>query len=80
MQLNHQPNDGRKKFFFGGLLTVSPENIFDNDEISFVFYDDSIDDWYKITNISVFINGQEIPFTKMGNRPTMQLDDRHTRK
>ena len=78
LQLNHQPNDGRKKFFFGGLLTVSPENIFDNDEISFVFYDDSIDDWYKITNISVFINDQEIPFTKKGNRPTMQLDDRHT--
>lgn len=51
LQLNHQPNDGRKKFFFGGLLTVSLENIPDNDEFSFVFYDDSIGDWYKITNI-----------------------------
>lgn len=76
LQLEHQPNNGRKKYFFMGLLTVSPSNFFDNDEISFVFYDDNVNEWYKITNITVLINNQEIPFKKIGNRPTMQLDKR----
>lgn len=74
LQLEHQPDDGRKKYFFGGLLTVSPENFFDNDEISFIFYDDSIDEWYKITNVTVFTNNQEVPLKKDEGRPKMKLN------
>jgi len=80
LQLEHQPNDGRKKYFFGGLLTVSSKNTFDTDEINFVFYDDNNDSWYKITNITVFINNREISFKKIVNRPTMQFNDKQYRK
>ena len=80
LQLCHQPNDGRKKYFFAGLLTVSPENIFENDEISFVFYDENNNDWYKITNITIFTDNQEISFNKRGNRPVMQLNYSKIRK
>ncbi len=80
LQLHHQPDDGRKKYFFAGLLTVSPENIFENDEISFVFYDENKNDWYKITNITVLTNNQEIPLNKKSNRSVMQLDNGKIRK
>ena len=72
LQIDFQPNDGRKKFFFGGLLTVGPENTHETDEISFVFYDTN-NGWYKITNITVFLNGQEVPFKREQEKPKMSL-------
>jgi hypothetical protein len=72
LQYNFQPENGPKKYFFGGLLTVGPENKHETDEISFVFYDENYG-WFKITNINVFINGEEIPFQKVGERPKMRL-------
>jgi hypothetical protein len=75
LQLEHQPDDGRKKFFFGGLLTVSSENLPEKDEISFVFYDENHQKYYKLTNINVLMNKQEIPFNKVNNRPVMDLNE-----
>lgn len=74
LQLEHQPADGRKKFFFGGLLTVSPENMSEKDEISFIFFDENNQTYYKITNINVFINNHEVPFNRISNRPVTDLN------
>ena len=72
LQRNFQPNNGKKKYFFGGLLTVGPENTAETDEISFAFYDEN-GGWYKITNITVFLNNQEVPFMREGQKPKMSL-------
>ena len=72
LQRKFQPNNGKKKYFFGGLLTVGPENTTETDEISFVFYDEN-GGWYKITNITVFLNNQEVPFKREGQKPKMSL-------
>lgn len=72
LQHNFQPESGQKKYFFGGLLTVGSENLSDTDEISFVFYEDN-NEWYKITNINVFLNNEEIPFQKIEDRPKTKL-------
>ncbi len=68
LQLEFQPEHGKEKYFFGGLLTVGPDNKPGTDEISFVFYDKKYG-WYKITNISVYIDGTERPFNKVNDRP-----------
>ena len=49
-----------------------PENIAETDEISFVFYDEN-NGWYKITNITVFLNNQEMPFKREQKKPKMSL-------
>ena len=72
LQLQFQPSNGNKKHFFGGLLTVGPENISDTDEISFVYYSEE-NGWYKITNIRVFMNEEEVPFTREADRPRMRM-------
>ena len=72
LQKKFQPDNGKKKYFFGGLLTVGPENTSETDEISFVFYDEN-GGWYKITNITVFLNNQEVPFKRGENKPKMSL-------
>lgn len=72
LQKDFQPENGTKKYFFGGLLTVGPENSHETDEISFVFYDENYG-WYKITNIYVFLNNEEIPFSKVDTQPKMRL-------
>ena len=72
LQTDFQPDNGKHKYFFGGLLTVSPDNDAENDEISFAYYDKN-HGWYKITNISVFLNNQEVPFKREEQRPKMRL-------
>ncbi|MCR4581694.1 MAG: hypothetical protein K5666_04200 [Bacilli bacterium] len=72
LQKDFQPSNGRKKYFFGGLLTVGPENTHESDEISFVFYDEH-NGWYKITNIYVLLDDKEIPFTEVNGRPKMKI-------
>lgn len=72
LQQDFQPRNGTNKYFFGGLLTVGPENTPETDEISFVFFDENYG-WYKITNINVFLNNEEIPFSSVGERTKMQL-------
>ena len=72
LQRDFQPSDGHRVNFLGGLLTVGPENISETDEISFVFYDEN-NGWFKITNISVYLNDEEIPFQKVGNRPKTRI-------
>lgn len=72
LQTDFQPDNGKKNFFFGGLLTVGPENTAETDEISFVFYDEN-NGWYKITNITVFLNNQEVPFKREQQKPKMRL-------
>ncbi len=72
LQINFQPSNGKEKYFFGGLLTVGPENIQEMDEISFVFYDKN-GRWYKITNIAVRLNNQEVPFKREEQKPKMSL-------
>ena len=72
LQKKFQPDNGKKKYFFGGLLTVRPENTSETDEISFVFYDEN-GGWYKITNITVFLNNQEVSFKREENKPKMSL-------
>lgn len=72
LQRDFQPKNGEKKYFFGGLLTVGPENTADSDEISFVFWDEN-NGWYKITNITACLNNEEIPFKRTGEKPQMRL-------
>ena len=72
LQQDFQPRNGTNKYFFGGLLTVGPENTPETDEISFVFFDENYG-WYKITNINVFLNNEEIPFSSVGEITQMQL-------
>ena len=72
LQQNFQPANGTKKYFFGGLLTVGAKNTSETDEISFVFYDENYG-WYKITNINVLLNNEEIPFYNVGERTKIQL-------
>lgn len=72
LQTDFQPDNGNKKYFFGGLLTVSPENKSELDEISFVFYDEKYG-WHKITNISAYINEQEVSFTIENSKPKMRF-------
>lgn len=72
LQKNFQPNNGNKKYFFGGLLTVGEENTGETDEISFVFYDENFG-WHKITNITVFLNNQEVSFKREGQKNKMSL-------
>ena len=72
LQTDFQFNEKNKKYFFGGLLTVGPENISETDEISFVFYDDN-NGWYKITNIMVYVDNQEIPFVREEQKPKMRF-------
>ena len=72
LQADFQPNDGRKKFFLGGLLTVGPENTSETDEISFVFYDENYG-WFKISNISVFLNDKEEPLKKEHGKTKIKL-------
>ena len=62
----------KRNIFFGGLLTVGLDNTAETDEISFVFYDVN-HGWYKITNITVLLNGHEIPFKSEEERPKMRL-------
>lgn len=71
LQTDFQPSNNQKKYFFGGLLTVGPENLAETDEISFVFNDNG--DWYKITNIMVFINGKEYSFARELGKPKMKI-------
>ena len=72
LQKNFQPDNGNKKYFFGGLLTVGEENTGETDEISFVFYDENFG-WHKITNITVFLNNQEVSFKREGQKNKMSL-------
>ena len=72
LQKNFQPENGNKKHFFGGLLTVGEENTGETDQISFVFYDENFG-WYKITNITVFLNNQEVSLKREDQKPTMSL-------
>ena len=72
LQKNFQPDNGNKKYFFGGLLTVGEENIGETDEISFVFYDENFG-WYKITNITVFLNNQEVSLKREEQKNKMSL-------
>ncbi len=72
LQSNFQPSSGKKKYFFGGLLTVGVDNKPESDEISFVFYDDNYG-WYKITNIYVLRDKELVPFSKVNNRPQMSI-------
>ena len=71
LQEDFQPSTGNKISFLGGLLSVSPENLQQNDEISFVYYDEN-GHWYKITNVNVFLEQMEVPFNeaKSPNRPS----------
>ena len=72
LQKNFQPDNGNKKYFFGGLLTVGEENIGETDEISFVFYDENFG-WHKITNITVFLNNQEVSLKREEQKNKMSL-------
>lgn len=72
LQKDFQSENGEKKYFFGGLLTVSPENTADSDEISFVFWDEN-NGWYKITNITAYLNNKEISFERSAGKPKMRL-------
>ena len=72
LQKNFQPDNGNKKYFFGGLLTVGEENTGETDEISFVFYDENFG-WHKITNITVFLNNQEVSFKREEQKNKMSL-------
>lgn len=72
LQKNFQPDNGNKKYFFGGLLTVGEENTGETDEISFVFYDENFG-WHKITNITVFLNNQEVSFKREKQKNKMSL-------
>ena len=72
LQKKFQPDNGNKKYFFGGLLTVGEENTGETDEISFVFYDENFG-WHKITNITVFLNNQEVSFKREGQKNKMSL-------
>ena len=53
-------------------MTVGAENTSETDEISFIFYDEKYG-WYKITNINVLLNNEEIPFYNVVERTKMQL-------
>ena len=72
LQDEFQPSNGVKKYFFGGLLTVGPENNFETDEISFVFWDEK-NGWYKITNITAYLNGAEVPLKINEGRSKIML-------
>ena len=72
LQKNFQPKNGNKKHFFGGLLTVGEKNTGETDEISFVFFDENFG-WHKITNITVFLNNQEVSFKREGQKNKMSL-------
>ena len=73
LQEGFQPSNGTKKYFFGGLLTVDPSNIGKEDEISFIYYDENAKNFYKITNISVLNDNNEIPFQKREGKPIVGL-------
>ena len=73
LQEGFQPSNGQKKYFFGGLLTVSPLNIGTDDEISFVYYDEKSNNFYKITNITVLNNNEEITFPRKEGQPKLSI-------
>ncbi len=72
LQTDFQPRNGGKKYYFGGLLTVGPNNTSETDEISFVFYDEK-NGWYKITTITFYLDGQEVPFKREQERTQICL-------
>lgn len=74
LQADYQPKTSNKRvYFFGGLLTISSSNKPEEDEISFVYYDANVGSWFKITDISIFMDNKEEKFSVINERTRMNF-------